>query len=367
MPDVKFTKPWHGVPREEINWHPTIHEDACIGCGTCATGCSRLVYRFDFERMKPMVVDPLNCMVGCTTCANTCPANAIGFPPLQDVLYLEQRVSVHHAIEDDLISRREQLQFTERLPHPDRMVELEVASIVDATPTTRLLTLVPRRAEDCLCQFIPGQYVELQVPDSGWLARAYSIGNAPRPDDSIELQVRRVPGGRLSGWVFGDARVGDVVMGRGPAGAFTMRSPLTRSLIFVAAGTGFAPIKALIEQQLDSRPDRRMVLIWGVTDASDFYELDTIAGWLRQHPNLECLLAATSWPAEITPPPRATVVTGFVSDAIDRCAIDLADYDAYIAGPGAAITTSATALRRRGLEPERVFADSFGLQSTDIA
>jgi len=69
MPNPQFTKPWHGVPRDAIHWNPTIIEDACIGCGTCVTGCSRLVYRFDFDRKKPVVVDALNCMVGCTTCA----------------------------------------------------------------------------------------------------------------------------------------------------------------------------------------------------------------------------------------------------------------------------------------------------------
>jgi len=54
MPDPKFSKPWHGVPKDQINWHPTVLEEACIGCGTCVTGCSRLVYRFDFERKKPV-------------------------------------------------------------------------------------------------------------------------------------------------------------------------------------------------------------------------------------------------------------------------------------------------------------------------
>ncbi len=85
VPDPKFTKPWHGIAREAIEWHPTVDDDVCIGCGTCVTGCSRLVYRFDYTRLKAIVVDPLNCMVGCTTCANTCPTNAITFPPLQVV------------------------------------------------------------------------------------------------------------------------------------------------------------------------------------------------------------------------------------------------------------------------------------------
>jgi len=73
---------WHGVSREEIEWHPTVESELCIGCGLCVLGCSANVYAFDFEKKKPMVVAPLNCKVGCVTCANTCPVHAIGFPPL---------------------------------------------------------------------------------------------------------------------------------------------------------------------------------------------------------------------------------------------------------------------------------------------
>jgi len=58
MPDPKFTKPWHGIARQEIHWNPTIVGDVCIGCGTCVTGCSRLVCRFEFERKKPVVFAP---------------------------------------------------------------------------------------------------------------------------------------------------------------------------------------------------------------------------------------------------------------------------------------------------------------------
>ncbi len=54
MPDPGFAKHWHGILREQIDWHPTVNETACIGCGTCVTGCGRLVYRFDFERKKPV-------------------------------------------------------------------------------------------------------------------------------------------------------------------------------------------------------------------------------------------------------------------------------------------------------------------------
>ena len=113
MPNPQFSKPWHGVPRASIHWNPTVLEDACIGCGTCVTGCSRLVYRFDFERKKPVVADPLNCMVGCTTCANTCPAHAITFPPIETVLALESKSEVRHAVEDDLLARENALAAAE--------------------------------------------------------------------------------------------------------------------------------------------------------------------------------------------------------------------------------------------------------------
>lgn len=72
--------PWHGVPRDEIEWYPTVIEDRCIGCGLCATSCGRGVYAFDYEKNVPVVVNPLMCMVGCTTCATICTRDAIEFP-----------------------------------------------------------------------------------------------------------------------------------------------------------------------------------------------------------------------------------------------------------------------------------------------
>ncbi len=74
----KFIK-FHGVDRNQINWHPTVDESKCIGCGMCVTTCGRGVYKFDYENRKSKVVNPNNCMVACQTCANLCPAKAITF------------------------------------------------------------------------------------------------------------------------------------------------------------------------------------------------------------------------------------------------------------------------------------------------
>jgi len=79
-------KPWWGIPRPEIPWYPRIDYDRCIGCGLCLMTCSgRNVYDWDFEKMRPVVARPYNCMVGCDTCAKMCPRDAIIFPHLGEL------------------------------------------------------------------------------------------------------------------------------------------------------------------------------------------------------------------------------------------------------------------------------------------
>jgi len=358
MPDPKYLKPWHSIPRESIDWHPTVDDATCIGCGTCVTGCSRLVYRFDFQRAKAVVVDPLNCMVGCTTCANTCPAHAIHFPPLESVLALERQQQVRHAIEDDLIARHEQLATVDDLPHPDRIINMRVRRATDVGSRTRLIELEPVQAGDCFCVFIPGQYVEVWATGHPWVARAYSIGNAPRDDGSIELQLRRIQGGRMTGWLFDEVKLNDVVAVRGPMGRFTLRSEPTTPLLFVAAGTAFAPVKALIEQRLRMGRPSRMALVWGVRAAEDFYELDLVAGWLRQAVGFQVVLAAEEDHGQL-PCPGAKLVRGNLVQALAGLDALPAGSDAYVAGSGAAVQAVAQALVARGLNAQRIFVDSF--------
>ncbi len=78
--NAKSNMKWHDIPREEIEWHPTVIADRCVGCGLCTTSCGRGVYAFDYEENRPVVVKPDMCMVGCTTCATLCTRDAIEFP-----------------------------------------------------------------------------------------------------------------------------------------------------------------------------------------------------------------------------------------------------------------------------------------------
>ncbi|MEX2490590.1 MAG: FAD-binding oxidoreductase [Nitrospirales bacterium] len=361
MPDPKFTKPWHGIPRESIDWHPTVNEDACIGCGTCVTGCGRLVYRFDYDRKLPVVADPLNCMVGCTTCANICPTHAISFPPMSMVMDLEKQPAVRHAIEDDLSARQQQLAWQDKIPHPDRLVRLVVEKIARISEKNLVVTLRSQSEADCMCQFVPGQYLELWVPESPWMSRAYSIGNAPREDGRIELQLRSVQEGRFTSWAFHHMKVGDVVTARGPLGAFRIRSPLSTPLLFVARGTGFAPIKAMIEHQLTLAPDRDIALFWGVTDTNDFYELEQISSWAASDRNFHATLTARCVASEFQAPAGVAFQAGTVYEILAASCLDLGGRDAYVAGPSKTVNAVVEALLKKGLSRERILVDSYGL------
>ncbi len=76
---------WKGVPREEIDWHPSIDEGKCKGCGMCITSCGRKVFDYNTEKRISVVARPLQCMVGCTSCRTWCVYEAISFPDAQRV------------------------------------------------------------------------------------------------------------------------------------------------------------------------------------------------------------------------------------------------------------------------------------------
>ena len=359
----KFAKPWHGVPREQINWWPTVNEDVCIGCGTCVVSCGRQVYRFDFERKKAVVADPMNCMVGCTTCSVSCPTSAIGFPSPDLVRSLEDRPEVRHAIEDELVSLGKDLAIGDLLPDPDHLIQMEVRSVVDVSEGTRLLSLAPHRAVDCMCQFTPGQYLEVWIPGTEWMSRAYSIGNAPHEDGSVELHFRKVEGGRMSEWVFGRAAVGDIVTVRGPVGAFTLRSPGDRPLVFVARGTGFAPIKAIIEDALKKGIDRPMTLYWGARRPKDLYLNALPQRWAAEHAHFTYVPVLS----EAQPEDAWQGRTGFVHRAVMADCADLSGHQVYACGVPIMIESARRDFtHERKLPLDEFYADSFTTQA-DLA
>jgi ferredoxin len=119
MSDPKSNLEWHGIPRQEIIWHPTVVAERCNGCGLCVTSCGKNVYAFDYEANYSVVVAPLMCMVGCTTCATICTRDAIEFPSTGYVRQLIRDRKVLRQAKDMLKEMPEKFDVRERA-----MVEL---------------------------------------------------------------------------------------------------------------------------------------------------------------------------------------------------------------------------------------------------
>jgi NAD-dependent dihydropyrimidine dehydrogenase PreA subunit len=99
---------WHGIPREEIPWYPTINAETCIGCGLCFTTCGRNV--FNIQDNKSIVENALDCMVGCSTCANVCPVDAITFPSRDLVWKLERERKIFKVVRQETNEKKDRLE-----------------------------------------------------------------------------------------------------------------------------------------------------------------------------------------------------------------------------------------------------------------
>ena len=132
MSEVKEKPAWHGIPRKEIPWYPTVDQETCIGCQLCYVTCGRAVYEMQDAHAVP--VDPYNCAVGCTTCANICPTNAISFPTLDAIWKLERERQIFRTVKKEAqgkhdregaIKAREAAQKS--LEHVSTRAKVEVA------------------------------------------------------------------------------------------------------------------------------------------------------------------------------------------------------------------------------------------------
>ena len=196
----------------------------------------------------------------------------------------------------------------------------------------------------------PGQYVDVMLP--GERRRSFSLANPPRDPAFLELHVRRTPGGAFSGQVFGEMKAGSLLRIEGPLGQFTYR-PGDRPVLLIGGGTGYAPLKAMIREMLESESRRELMLFWGARTTVDLYD----DAWLRdiaaRHAHFRYVPVLSEQPA------GTGYDTGLVHEAVLRRIPGLAGFDVYAAGPPPMIDVVRTALPRYGADPARIYFDSF--------
>jgi CDP-4-dehydro-6-deoxyglucose reductase len=200
-------------------------------------------------------------------------------------------------------------------------------------------------------EFLPGQYLDVLL--EGGLRRSYSVANAPTAGSQFELHVRHVPGGAFSEALFGSLREGALLQIEGPLGRFLYQAG-SEPVIFIAGGTGFAPIKAMLAQALREDSPRALHLYWGARDAAGLYEAALLRDWAERHARLS-VHTVLSEPRAAPGPHRA----GWVHEAVLADHPSLAPYAIYAAGPPAMIDAIQRSFPAQGALPQQLRLDSF--------
>jgi len=203
--------------------------------------------------------------------------------------------------------------------------------------------------------FYAGQYINVLLEDGE--RRSFSFATAPHVNDRVELQIRRIPGGRFTGQVFERMKVGDIVRFEGPVGSFFLRENSDKPIIFVAGSTGFAPVKSMVEYAFHRGLKRRMILYWGVRRPEDLYLGELARQWAREHDNFEFVPVLS----EPRPEDHWQGRTGLVHEAILADFPDLAGYQVYACGSVGMVEAAYPAFSAHGLRQDDCFADAFRL------
>ncbi len=229
------------------------------------------------------------------------------------------------------------------------------ATIVAMSKATADVMIVKLAVEGEPIRFYAGQYINVVLDDGA--QRSFSFATAPHENSVIELQIRRIPGGRFTTHVFEEMKVGDKVRFEGPLGSFFLREDSSKPIIFVAGATGFAPVKSMLEHAFHVGMKRKMVLYWGVRTLADLYLPDLPQQWAREHPNFTFVPVLS----EPGPEDRWTGRTGLVHEAILADFPDLAGHQIYACGSAKMVEAAHPAFRAKGMQQDDCFSDAFRL------
>jgi len=212
-----------------------------------------------------------------------------------------------------------------------------------------VIRVVLRLPPSTALNFIPGQYIDVIGPSG--IRRSYSIANAPKEDNTLELHIRAVENGAMSQYWFNESAVNDLLRLHGPQGTFFLREIAQRDLVFLATGTGIAPVKAMLEAlqgfPADQQP-RSVTVVWGARHEHDLYfELSALPGIQKYIPVLS--RAKATWNGE----------RGYVQDALLRHMSDLHNGVVYACGSDGMIHSAKSTLIGAGLPTQYFYSDAF--------
>jgi len=315
--------------------------------------------------MAADILLPYSCRAGsCSTCKGKVLSGSV-----------EDTVNVRHVLMEDEIAEGYTL-FCQARPQSDLVIEAHQVRLATDLHIRKLpvrVIALEKLADDVMhvtlqlpaadpFRFYPGQYLDILFKDGS--RRSYSMANAPGEDNRVELHVRHMPGGMFTDTVFGAAekplKVRDILRVEAPLGSFFLRDDSVKPIVFLASGTGYAPIRAILQQMAAQEMPRPAVLYWGGRRPADLY-LDaeaqafaqTLSGF-RYVPVLSDALSGDNWQGR----------TGFVHHAVMQDLPDLSGHQVYACGAPIMVEAARRDfVQQCGLPEEEFFADVFTSQA----
>lgn len=202
-------------------------------------------------------------------------------------------------------------------------------------------------------QFLAGQYIDILLRDGQ--RRSFSLANPPHDDEFLQLHIRHVPDGHFTDHVFNRMKARDLLRFQGPYGTFFLREESDRPIVLMAGGTGFAPVKSILEHAFAQGDDRPMHLFWGVRREPDLYLHECALSWAREHSHFRY----TPVLSEVEPANAWDGATGWVHGTVVQHYPDLSGHQVYASGPPPMIEAGHAAFREHGLPEEHFHFDSF--------
>ncbi len=205
--------------------------------------------------------------------------------------------------------------------------------------------------------FVAGQYIQLESqPYRGResVMRAYSVSSPPSDTRAVETVIRLVPDGICTTWVFEILREGDSVQFSGPYGEFRL-SDSDRPCLFIAGGSGMAPIWSMLRDMKEKRSRRSAVYFFGALTQADLFYTEPLRQLEKELPDFRYV------PALSREPPESdwSGERGMITDVLARRIPDMAEYEAYLCGSPGMIDAAIKVLQSGGIPPDRIFYDKF--------
>ena len=203
-------------------------------------------------------------------------------------------------------------------------------------------------------QFQAGQYVNLTVGELD--ARAFSLANSPSTGDLIELNIKQVPGGQITGYVHNDLKVGAHVKVVGPYGRFFTRKSAQLPLIFMAGGSGLSSPKSMIAELLEDDCTLPITLVYGARTRDELYDHDLFVQWTQKYPNFTYVPALSA----VEEGDAWNGFRGFVHDAAKtQFDNDFRGHKAYLCGPPLMIESCISTLMQGRLFERDIYTEKF--------